>query len=65
MNGDDSKLWSRLAVALGLAIGTAALAVSLVEKPTWAVRAAAIGWVLLVVLLVLVWHWGAAHGSND
>jgi hypothetical protein len=65
MNGEGPNFWGRLAIALGLAIGTAALMVALVGKPTWGVRAGALGLILAVVVLVLVWHWGFSRGTKS
>lgn len=65
MSGNDQNFWGRLGVAVGLAMGTAALMVALIGEPTWGVRAGAIGLILLVVLLVVVWHWGFTRGQGS
>ncbi len=62
MNRRKPDLLRALVVAAGLALSAAAFLLAFVGKPTPAARIAAIGLVLLVVAMVIVWHLGFRNG---
>lgn len=64
MNGRRPSFKESLLVALGLALAAAAFLLAMVGKPTLGARLAAIGLILLVLVLVAVWHWGYREGEK-
>lgn len=64
MNKHKPSFKESILVALGLSLGAAAFLLALVGKPTWPARVAAIGMILLILVLVAVWHWGFREGRK-
>jgi hypothetical protein len=64
MSRHKPSLWKALGGAFAIAIATAAFIVTLIGKPTWALRIGAVSFVVLVVAFAAVWYWGFYTGSN-
>jgi hypothetical protein len=58
------SLKDALIIALGLGLTLAGFIVALVGHPTWPVRIGAVGFVVIVVAFVVVWHLGFRAGAK-